>query len=66
MTERLTIFVAEDVEEGEASPEPGELIETLWVPWAEAMRMVREKRIEDAKTVVAILYYDAFGSRSDS
>jgi len=66
LTERLTVFVAEDVEQGQASPEPGELIDTLWVPWAEALRRVREKSIEDAKTVVAILYYDAFGSRSDS
>jgi len=66
LTERLAIFVAEEVASGEARPEPGELIEVVWVPWPEALRRVRDNEIEDAKTIVAILYYDAFGSRPDS
>jgi ADP-ribose pyrophosphatase len=60
LTERLTIFVAEEVTSGPADPEPGEVIEVVWVPWAEVLRMVRDRKIEDAKTITAILYYELF------
>lgn len=62
LTERLTVFVAEEVVEGAAAPEPGELITVLWLPWAEALDMVRRGEIEDAKTIAAMLYYDRFGA----
>lgn len=61
LTERLTVFMADDVEPGEAAPEAGELIQTTWVPWPEAVRRVRDGEIEDAKTVAAILYWEALG-----
>ena len=38
--------------------EPGEQIETLVVSWADAMRMTRDGRIEDAKTLVGLLLYE--------
>lgn len=62
LDERLTVFAAEDVTAGGAAPEAGELIEVVWVPWAEALRMVRENEVEDGKTIAAILYYEAFRS----
>jgi len=62
LSERLTIFVAEDVTAGEAAPEPGELITVVWVAWSEALDMVRRGEIEDAKTMTAVLYYDRFGA----
>jgi ADP-ribose pyrophosphatase len=62
LSERLTIFVAEDVSEGQAAPEPGELIAVLWVPWDETLNMVRRGEIEDAKTIAAVLYYELFGA----
>jgi len=62
LDERLTVFAAEDVTSGEAAPEAGELIEVLWIPWPEALRMVRENEIEDGKTIAAILYYEALRS----
>lgn len=58
--ERLTIFVAEEVEPGDAALEPGELITVHWTPWPEALRQVASGEITDAKTVAAILYWDRF------
>jgi ADP-ribose pyrophosphatase len=60
LTERLTIFLAEDPEPGQTALEPGELIEILWTPWPEVLRMIRAGEIEDAKTIAAILYYESF------
>lgn len=62
LSERLTVFVAEDVVEGQAAPEPGELISVHWTPWPQALEMVRRGEIEDAKTMAALLYYDRFGA----
>jgi ADP-ribose pyrophosphatase len=60
LTEQLTIYLAEDVRAGEAQREPGELIEVVWTPWAEALDMVGRGEIEDAKTIVAVLYYEMY------
>lgn len=62
-SEHMTAFLAEDLREGESSPEPYELIETRWVAWAEALRMVRDGEIADAKTISALLYADRFSPR---
>jgi ADP-ribose diphosphatase len=63
--ERLIVFVAEEVEPGEAALEPGELITVHWTPWAEALRQVASGEITDAKTVAAMLYYELFASQDD-
>ncbi len=60
LTERLTIFLAEEPAPGRAALEPGELIEIVWTPWAEVLRMIRAGEIEDAKTIAAVLYYESF------
>ena len=60
LTERLTIFLAEDPEPGRSALEPGELIEILWTPWAEVLRMIQAGEIEDAKTITVVLYYESF------
>jgi hypothetical protein len=41
-------------------PRPGEEVENLLVPVAEAVAMVRDGRITDSKTVAAILYWERF------
>jgi ADP-ribose pyrophosphatase len=56
-TERIHIYLAEGLRMVGASPEPDEVIETLWVPLEEAVEMVRRGEIADAKTVAALLYY---------
>ncbi len=53
-TERLHIFLARDVEHGEADPEDYEFIETHWLTLDEAFAMAADGRIDDAKTIVAL------------
>jgi ADP-ribose pyrophosphatase len=55
MTERMYLFLCENLEPGNSKHEPGEELETLIVPWSEALEMVEDGRIEDAKTMLALL-----------
>jgi ADP-ribose pyrophosphatase len=50
--ERMTIFRATDLIEGEATPMEDERIETRWFTPAEVKKMIAEGKIEDAKTMV--------------
>jgi 8-oxo-dGTP pyrophosphatase MutT (NUDIX family) len=49
------LFVATGLHHGEASPEPTESISLRWVPFDEAVAMVRDGRITDVMSVAAIL-----------
>jgi 8-oxo-dGTP pyrophosphatase MutT (NUDIX family) len=49
------IFLAEDLEEGEAEPEETEDLEMLKLPLAEAVRMVLDGRITDSLSVMGLL-----------
>jgi ADP-ribose pyrophosphatase len=62
LTERLTVFIVDQVVPGPADREPGEIIEVLWTPWAEALAMIRDGRITDANTVAALLFWDRFAA----
>ena len=53
--ERMRLFVAEGVEEGEARQEADESIELVPVPVTELRRLVPE--LEDAKTIAGLLLY---------
>jgi len=59
LNERMHLYLAQDLTPGEMALEPGEEIETLVVRWDEAMRMVMDGAIEDAKSLVGLLHYDA-------
>lgn len=59
--ERMHLFVAEDLVPGPQALEPGEQIRTRLVPMAEAVAMCLDGRIEDAKTVAALLLWAARG-----
>ena len=48
------MFVATDLEAGEASPEGTEQIEMRWVPFHEAMAMIRAGDIRDAMSILAL------------
>lgn len=61
LNERLTIFRATDLRPGEPNREPGETIENVLVPVDEALAMIADGRIEDAKTICGLLYGYAFG-----
>lgn len=60
LDERMHLFLATGLEAGPTALEGGEEIEPLLTPWDEAMRMIRDGRIHDAKTLAGLLYYDAF------
>jgi len=59
LTEQLTLFLARGLEKGEPDREAGEQIENVLVGFDEAMAMVRDGRITDGKTALAILFWNA-------
>ncbi len=59
-SELMHAFLAEEPTQGEAAPEPYELIEARWFARDVAMRMILEGEIRDAKTVATLLYYESF------
>jgi ADP-ribose pyrophosphatase len=57
VAERMTIFLATDLTAGQATPMDDEQIETRWFKRKEVHAMIREGKIEDAKTIIG--YYIA-------
>ncbi len=55
--ERMTIFLATDLTEGEATPMDDERIEKRWFTRKELAGMIRDGKIEDAKTMVGFLLW---------
>jgi ADP-ribose pyrophosphatase len=62
MDEKLHLFVAEDLTPGPAQPEADEQLESTTVKFDVAMQMAMDGRIQDAKTVTAILLWDRLRS----
>jgi ADP-ribose pyrophosphatase len=58
LNERMHLFLAKGLHAGKTALESGEEIETLVVPWDEAMRMVEAGKVRDAKSLVGLLHYD--------
>lgn len=57
LDEKMHFFVAKDLVAGEAEREEGEQMSNLIVTWSEVDRLIRDKQIIDAKTLVALLWY---------
>lgn len=64
LDETMTIFLAEGLTAGEATPEEDEVIRPRLVPLARAVQMVMRGRIQDAKTIAGILWYDKNATNS--
>ena len=66
--EVVRLFIATNLESGEPSRDPDEFMEVARVAFSEALEMVRDGRIVDAKSIAAILYADRFvrGDRGGS
>jgi ADP-ribose pyrophosphatase len=61
--EAIDLFVARKLEKtGSAQLDAGEFVETLIVPFDEAIAMIRDGRITDAKSVAALLWVKTFGA----
>ena len=59
--EAIDIFLARKLRKvRDAALDAGEFVETLIVPFAEAIAMVREARITDAKSVAALLWVNTW------
>jgi ADP-ribose pyrophosphatase len=56
LTEVIHIFLAQDLAPAEASPEDHEVLEASWVPLAEAMDLAASGRLQDAKSVIGLLW----------
>lgn len=60
--EAIEVYLATKLEKrGGASLDHGEFLETLIVPFAEALQMVREGGITDSKSVAGLLWYATWG-----
>lgn len=57
LDETMTIFLAEGLEPGEASPEEDEVILSKLIPLSQAIRWVMRGKIQDAKTIAGLLWY---------
>jgi ADP-ribose pyrophosphatase len=53
-TERMYLFLCEDLEPGPTDHQADEQLETVIVSWEEALAMVDDGRIEDAKSMLAL------------
>lgn len=58
LNERMHLYLASGLQAGPLALEPGEDIQTLVVTHQDALRMVADGAIQDAKTLVGLLYYD--------
>lgn len=58
--EVIHLFLAEDLSQGKLSLDADEFIEAAPVPLSEALRMVRDGEITDAKTVSTLMYAAGF------
>ena len=57
LSERMHLFLATDLTPGDNAPEPGEELEPIVVAWDEAMEMLDRGEIQDAKTLVGLLFW---------
>ncbi|QDU99246.1 NUDIX hydrolase [Lignipirellula cremea] len=63
LDEVIILYAATDLVQGDPHRESGELIENQIVHWEDALAMVDDGRIHDAKTIIALLYYDRLKRR---
>lgn len=59
LDEKMHLYLATGLAAGEHAREEGEEIENLLVPWPEAISMISGGQIQDAKTIVGLLWVDA-------
>jgi ADP-ribose pyrophosphatase len=58
LDERMFLYLATDLTSGPMAPDVGEEIRPVLVSWPDAVTMIRDGRIQDAKTLVGLLYYE--------
>ena len=63
LDERMHLYLARRLSAGPMDLQADEEIEPMLVPWQEALRMARDGRIIDAKTLIGLSFYECFGVR---
>jgi ADP-ribose pyrophosphatase len=58
LSERMYLFLARDLSPGTMKPEPGERLQPHVVAWDQAVAWTLDGTIRDAKTLVALLWWD--------
>jgi ADP-ribose pyrophosphatase len=58
LNERMHLFLCDELVPAQAHHQPDEHLQIVVVPWAEAVAMALDGRIEDAKTILALLICD--------
>ena len=56
--EWMQIYLARDIRDGAATPEPDENIEVFRLPLSEALALIAANRIHDGKTLIGLMLYD--------
>jgi ADP-ribose pyrophosphatase len=56
--EWMQIYLARDIREGAAAPEPDEQIEVFRLKLSEALALVAANKIHDGKTLIGLMLYD--------
>jgi len=56
LTEVIHLFLAQDLELADASPEDHEVLEATWVPLREAVDLAATGRLQDAKSLIGLLW----------
>jgi ADP-ribose pyrophosphatase len=56
LAERMHLFLATELEKGEASPDTDESLEVVELSWEEALALEPGKDVRDAKTIVALSF----------
>ena len=57
--EWMQIYLARDIRDGAATPEPDENIEVFRLPLSEALALIAANKIHDGKTLIGLMLYDA-------
>jgi ADP-ribose pyrophosphatase len=63
LRERMHLYLATGLESGQQHLDAGEQIDWVVVPWREALAMTQDGRIQDAKTLVGLLFYETWRRR---
>jgi ADP-ribose pyrophosphatase len=58
LDEKMHLYLATGLTAGETAREEGEEIENWLVPWDDAVAMIFRREIQDAKTIVGLLWVD--------
>lgn len=61
MDEKMYAFLASELEPGHQNLMPDEEIEPIVVPFTTALNWIKTGKIQDAKTIATILYFEKFG-----